>query len=47
MIRRETLAGRIVRFGFLGLWLIFTVFPLYWILITSFKASGHDLRVSR
>ncbi|HEY0615990.1 MAG TPA: carbohydrate ABC transporter permease [Kribbella sp.] len=40
MIRNETLAGRIARFGGLGICLLFTVFPLYWILVTSFKAPG-------
>jgi multiple sugar transport system permease protein len=40
MIRSETLAGRIVKFGGLGICLLFTVFPLYWILITSFKDPG-------
>jgi multiple sugar transport system permease protein len=40
MIRSETLAGRIVKFGGLGICLIVTVFPLYWILITSFKDPG-------
>jgi multiple sugar transport system permease protein len=40
MIRNETLAGRIARFGGLGICLLFTVFPLYWILVTSFKDPG-------
>ncbi|NGN63567.1 carbohydrate ABC transporter permease [Streptomyces sp. A7024] len=40
MIGRETTAGRAVKFTFLGLWLLFTIFPLYWIAITSLKAPG-------
>jgi multiple sugar transport system permease protein len=40
MIRNETLPGRIVRFGGLGICLLVTVFPLYWILVTSFKDPG-------
>ncbi|MEU0370877.1 carbohydrate ABC transporter permease [Streptomyces sp. NPDC006283] len=36
----ESSAGKAVRIGFLTLWLIFTVFPLYWIAITSFKPAG-------
>ena len=40
MIRNETTAGRIVKYTGLGICLLFTVFPLYWILITSFKDPG-------
>lgn len=40
MIRKETAGGRAVKFAFLGLWLVFTAFPLYWITITSLKAPG-------
>ncbi|MFD4027462.1 carbohydrate ABC transporter permease [Streptomyces sp. NPDC058576] len=40
MNTRESRAGRAARIGFLTLWLIFTVFPLYWITITSFKPAG-------
>ncbi|SCK26845.1 carbohydrate ABC transporter permease [Streptomyces sp. WMMB 322] len=40
MIRNETAGGRAVKFAFLGLWLVFTAFPLYWITITSLKAPG-------
>ncbi|WP_150309062.1 carbohydrate ABC transporter permease [Planctomonas psychrotolerans] len=40
MIDTETRSARIVRFGFLGLWLLITLFPLYWITVTSFKAPG-------
>ncbi|GAA3893423.1 carbohydrate ABC transporter permease [Leifsonia kafniensis] len=40
MIDRETLPARIVRVLFLGLWLVITIFPLYWIIITSFKTPG-------
>ncbi|WP_432589419.1 carbohydrate ABC transporter permease [Streptomyces sp. HD1123-B1] len=40
MIGKATAAGRTARFAFLGLWLVFTVFPLYWITITSLKAPG-------
>lgn len=40
MNTRESRAGKAARIGFLTLWLIFTVFPLYWITITSFKPAG-------
>ncbi|MCZ4609014.1 carbohydrate ABC transporter permease [Streptomyces sp. Lzd4kr] len=40
MIGKESTAGRVVKFAFLGVWLLFTVFPLYWITVTSLKAPG-------
>lgn len=40
MIRHETLAGRIARITGLALCLVFTVFPLYWIVVTSLKSPG-------
>ncbi|MEU6840203.1 carbohydrate ABC transporter permease [Streptomyces rubiginosohelvolus] len=40
MNTRESRAGRTARIGFLTLWLILTIFPLYWITITSFKPAG-------
>jgi len=40
VIDRETLPARVVRILFLGLWLVITIFPLYWIIITSFKTPG-------
>ncbi|WP_098895119.1 carbohydrate ABC transporter permease [Streptomyces sp. t99] len=40
MNTRESWAGKAARIGFLTLWLIFTIFPLYWITITSFKPAG-------
>jgi multiple sugar transport system permease protein len=40
VIGKETAAGRTTKFAFLGLWLLFTVFPLYWIAVTSLKAPG-------
>ena len=40
MIGKESTAGRAVKFVFLGGWLLFTVFPLYWIAVTSLKAPG-------
>lgn len=40
MINIESRAARITRIVFLGLWLVITLFPLYWILITSFKTPG-------
>lgn len=40
MIGKESTAGRVVKFIFLGVWLLFTVFPLYWITVTSLKAPG-------
>src|SRR5690606_35042868 len=40
VIGKETTAGRTTKFAFLGLWLLFTAFPLFWIAITSVKAPG-------
>ncbi|MFC5801853.1 carbohydrate ABC transporter permease [Streptomyces formicae] len=40
MNTKESPAGKTARIAFLTLWLIFTVFPLYWIAITSFKPAG-------
>jgi multiple sugar transport system permease protein len=40
MINDDSLAGRVARITGLGLCLVFTLFPLYWILITSFKDPG-------
>ncbi|MFF3033016.1 carbohydrate ABC transporter permease [Streptomyces rubiginosohelvolus] len=40
MNTRESRSGKAARIGFLTLWLIFTIFPLYWITITSFKPAG-------
>lgn len=40
MINQETMPARVTRILFLGLWLVITVFPLYWIIVTSFKTPG-------
>jgi multiple sugar transport system permease protein len=40
VIGKESTAGRAAKFTFLGLWVVFTVFPLYWITVTSLKAPG-------
>ncbi|HXH34739.1 MAG TPA: carbohydrate ABC transporter permease [Plantibacter sp.] len=40
MIDKETSRAKAVKFLFLGLWLVITVFPLYWIVVTSFKKPG-------
>ena len=40
MITRETPLAKTVRIAFLALWLVITLFPLYWIAITSFKTPG-------
>ncbi|MFC0627230.1 carbohydrate ABC transporter permease [Kribbella deserti] len=40
MIRDESTAGRIVKYTGLGICLLITIFPLYWILVTSFKDPG-------
>ncbi|MEO3750631.1 carbohydrate ABC transporter permease [Streptomyces sp. B6B3] len=40
MIDKESAAGRVTRILFLTLWLVITVFPLYWITITSLKDPG-------
>ncbi|WP_432192354.1 carbohydrate ABC transporter permease [Streptomyces sp. bgisy027] len=44
MIGKESTVGRVVKFTFLGVWLLFTVFPLYWITVTSLKAPGDIFR---
>jgi multiple sugar transport system permease protein len=40
MIDRVSRLSRTTRIVFLALWLVITVFPLYWIVVTSFKAPG-------
>jgi multiple sugar transport system permease protein len=40
MIDVETRGAKTVRFAFLALWLLITLFPLYWITVTSFKTPG-------
>ena len=40
MINRVSLPGRMAKITFLGIWLIFTIFPLYWIIITSLKPAA-------
>ena len=40
MINSPTLIGRVSKVVFLGLCLIVTVFPLYWIVVTSLKEPG-------
>jgi multiple sugar transport system permease protein len=40
MINRDTPLLRAVRFGGLGIWLLITIFPLYWILVSSLKAPS-------
>ena len=40
MITSPTLIGRVSKVAFLGLCLIVTVFPLYWIVVTSLKEPG-------
>ncbi|MGC0252429.1 carbohydrate ABC transporter permease [Pseudactinotalea sp. Z1748] len=39
-MNRETTAGRRIKFAILGIWLIITIFPLYWILNTALKPAG-------
>ena len=40
MIHRDPLLVRLVRIGGLTLWLLITVFPLYWIFVSSLKAPA-------
>ena len=40
MIHRDPLTVRLVRIGGLTLWLLITVFPLYWIFVSSLKAPA-------
>ncbi|WP_022893094.1 carbohydrate ABC transporter permease [Agromyces subbeticus] len=40
MINVESMPARITRIAFLAIWLLLTLFPLYWIVITSFKTPG-------
>lgn len=39
MLDRPTLPGRVAKFVVLAAWLAVTVFPLYWILVTSLKPT--------
>ncbi len=40
MINQTTVTGRIAKVTFLGMWLIITLFPLYWIVVTALKSPG-------
>lgn len=40
MIHRDPLTVRLVRIGGLTLWLLITVFPLYWIFVSSLKSPA-------
>ncbi|SCL26858.1 multiple sugar transport system permease protein [Micromonospora rhizosphaerae] len=40
MTSRQSVAGQVIRVLFLTLWAVITLFPMYWITITSFKAPG-------
>ncbi|MGP9538070.1 carbohydrate ABC transporter permease [Brachybacterium sp. AOP43-C2-M15] len=40
MILRDSLPVKLVRIGGLTLWLLITIFPLYWILISSLKTPA-------
>ena len=40
MYERSGLGSRVARIIFLGIWLVITIFPLYWIIVTSLKTPG-------
>jgi len=40
MITQQSAAGRVVKIAALLLWLVVTLFPIYWIAVTAFKAPG-------
>ncbi|MFD5225576.1 carbohydrate ABC transporter permease [Microbacterium sp. NPDC058342] len=40
MIGQESTLARTVKFVVLGIWLVITLFPIYWITVTAFKAPG-------
>lgn len=40
MWAKTSISGRLGRIVFLGVWLLITIFPLYWIINTSFKTPG-------
>ncbi|PWU47690.1 sugar ABC transporter permease [Micromonospora globispora] len=40
MTSHQSVVGRVIRVLFLTLWAVITLFPLYWITITSFKTPG-------
>lgn len=40
MIHRDPLPLRLVRIGGLSVWLLITIFPLYWIVVSSLKAPA-------
>lgn len=39
-MNRETSLGRALKFAALGAWLVVSIFPLYWITVTSLKTPG-------
>lgn len=41
MIHKDPLLLRVFRVAGLGLWLLITLFPLYWIVLTSLKPARH------
>lgn len=45
MLARPTLPGRVAKFVVLAAWLAITVFPLYWILVTSLKPTAEIFTV--
>ena len=40
MIDKQSVFGRVSKIAFLVICLIVTIFPLYWIVVTSLKAPG-------
>ena len=42
--RTGRLAGRVAHAGVIGVFTLFTAFPFYWMLITTFKATGDLLK---
>ncbi len=40
MINQTSAPARVLRVALLALWLVITLFPLYWIFVTSFKEPG-------
>jgi multiple sugar transport system permease protein len=39
-VTTQSVTGRVIRVVFLTVWAVITLFPLYWITVTSFKSPG-------
>ncbi len=42
MNRGKNIAGSVVIYIVLGFWALTTIYPIFWVIINSFKAKGRD-----